>query len=301
MLALAVVLGFGWPSTFSPLAHSSLLRTGIVVTVMALMGWTLQPKSIGRSIRNPLAAMLAIGVNIFVVPLLAWPSLWLLPTELAGGLIVASLVPCTLASAAVWTRSAGGDDAIAMMTTVVTNLTCFLVAPIGLWWLLGQRAQIDVDGQMRSLLWQVVLPLIAGQAARAIGFADFADRHKKGIANAAQVGILFMVMLGSVISAERLATQPPGMGGALVAAGALACVIHIAALAVGYLVAKSFGFARPQQIAITISGGQKTLMVGLQLALSCGVSVLPMVMYHVSQLFIDTLVVRWWNRKLPDA
>jgi len=301
LLAICLLFGFSLPGFFSPLAHSSPFRNGIVVCVMILMGWTLQPRSIARSIRQPLPSLLAIGVNMVVVPILAWPSVWLLPQELSGGLIVSAIIPCTLASASVWTRAAGGDDAVAMMTTVVTNLACFVVAPLGLWLMLGQQVQIDVGNQMQSLFWQVVLPLIAGQGLRQIGLATFGDHHKKTIASVAQIGILIMVLLGSVISAERMAANPSRSGWALVATAMLASTIHTIAVAIGYFSAATLGINRPQQLAVAISGSQKTLMVGLQLALSTGVSVMPMVMYHVSQLMIDTVLVRWWTRKAAGS
>lgn len=297
LLAICLLLGFTVPGLFSPFAHFAPFRNGIVVAVMILMGWTLQPKSIARIIRQPLPSLLAIGINTAVVPLLAWPTIWLLPQELSGGLIVSAIIPCTLASASVWTRAAGGDDAVAMMTTVVTNLACFVVAPLGLWLMLGQQVQIDVGNQMRGLFWQVVLPLVAGQGLRQIGLSTFGDQHKKTIASVAQIGILIMVLLGSAISAERMAANPSRYGWALVATAMLASTIHTLAVAIGYYSAAALGIKRPQQLAIAISGSQKTLMVGLQLALSTGVSVMPMVMYHVSQLMIDTLLVRWWKQR----
>ena len=295
-LAICLVIGFGIPGPFSGIANSSSFRSGVVVVVMVLMGWTLQPKSIARSIRNPLASLLAITINVVGVPLLALPSLWFLPAELAGGLVVASLIPCTLASASVWTRAAGGDDAVAMMTTVVTNLACFVVAPIGLAMTLGQTVQINIGDQMRGLLWQVVLPLVAGQGLRQLGWAKFADTNKSGISNTAQIGILLMVLLGAVIAAERMAVATAIGFGPWLLTLVYAAGVHTAALAIGYFSAPLFGIARPQQLGIAIAGSQKTLMVGLQLALASGVSVLPMVMYHVSQLLIDTVIVRRWNQ-----
>ncbi|MGV3486618.1 MAG: bile acid:sodium symporter family protein [Planctomycetaceae bacterium] len=300
-LAACLGIGFTWPSTLAPFAHSGELRTGIIVVVMVLMGWTLDPKSIVGNIRRPLPSVLAILVNILVVPLLAWPALWVLPLELAGGLIVAWLVPCTLASATVWTRAAGGDDAVAMMTTVVTNVLCFVVAPLGIWLLLRQQAETDVGSQMSGLFFQVVAPLVGGQCLRLFGLAAWADHRKVPLATLAQVGILLMVLLGSVISAERMAANPSRAGSfwTIAATAALSWIIHLAAVGVGYYAAAAASLPRAQQLAIAISGGQKTLMAGLQLALGCGVSVMPMVLYHIGQLFIDTLLVRYWVTRLP--
>ncbi len=267
------------------------------MTVMLLMGWTLRPDRIVDAIRRPLPSFIAIFVNTVVIPLLCWPALWLLPPGMAGGLIVASLVPCTLASASVWTRAANGDDAIAMITTVVTNLACFLVAPFGLSLLLARQVQLDVSSQMAGLFFQVVLPLVLGQSLRHIGLSSWADRYQKRLAIVCQLGILTMVLFGAVISAEMLDPSDPQASSGLTAVAIFAVFVHLAAVAIGYFGAGATGCSREQKIGVAIAGGQKTLMVGLQLALDCGVSVLPMVLYHVGQLIIDTYLVRFWTRK----
>jgi sodium/bile acid cotransporter 7 len=41
-------------------------------------------------------------------------------------------------------------------------------------------------------------------------------------------------------------------------------------------------------------------MIGLQIAIECGVSVLPMIVYHVGQLLIDTVVADRWKQKHSD-
>ncbi len=285
------------------MAQSALVRNSIVVTVMLLLGWTLKPSAISRSVREPLGSVIASLINIFAVPLLTLPLLKFLPSELAGGLAVASLVPCTLATASVWTRAAKGDEAISMMTTVATNLLCFIVAPTGIWLILGAQTEVNLLDQIRGLLIQVVLPLVGGQCLRLIGLAAFADRCKPILSNAAQGGILVMVLLGSVLSYEKLPGVDPasgesGGGGALalVATGVFALFAHLTAVVMGYVAARAVGLSIDKQVAVAISGAQKTLMIGLQLSLDCGVSVVPMVMYHVGQLLIDTLLVKQWNR-----
>ena len=53
------------------------------------------------------------------------------------GMIIASATPCTLATGAVWTRRAGGNDGVTMMVTILTNSTCFIVMPLWIYWLIG--------------------------------------------------------------------------------------------------------------------------------------------------------------------
>ena len=57
------------------------------------------------------------------------------------GILVVGAIPSTLASAAVWTRRAGGNDAVAILGTIVTNLSCFVVTPVWLFQMTGETVR----------------------------------------------------------------------------------------------------------------------------------------------------------------
>jgi sodium/bile acid cotransporter 7 len=80
----------------------------------------------------------------------------------------------------------------------------------------------------------------------------------------------------------------------------LAATVHLVSMAVGWQIAARTGIARPQQIGVAIAGSQKTLMIGLHLALSPafnnGLAMLPMVAYHVCQLLLDALIAERLRR-----
>lgn len=301
-LGVCFTVGYVGASHWQPLLEVPFLRSGIVFAVMWMMGVTLQADTIQRSFTRPLPSLLAIAVNVIVVPLLCLPAMWLLPANLFGGLFIASIVPCTLASASVWTRKAGGDDSIAMMTTVVTNLACVVVVPIGILLMLSQQTNIDVADQAQKLGLIVVAPLLVAQLMRWRGLAAWADRNKPQISALAQIGILAMVGFGAIASAGVIGEAGDGAAasigaGAMLALVLIAAVVHTGALGIGIAIAKSFGLDRAQQIAVGIAGSQKTLMVGLQIAIDCGVSVIPMLVYHLSQLVIDTVVAQRWSER----
>ena len=101
-----------------------------------------------------------------------------------------------------------------------------------------------------------------------------------------------MVLLGAINVGVRLKdSSQPSLNllhiGVMLAA---VCFVHVTMLYTGVVLAKLVHFKREDQIAIAFGSSQKTLTVGLLVAMSLGVSILPMVWYHVSQLFIDTLI-----------
>lgn len=299
LIALATTFAAGYllAKPLSPLTEMSTLRSVVVFVVMWGMGITLRADTIRNSLRRPVPSLLAIAINMAIVPLLSLPAMWFLSESLFGGLFVAAIVPCTLASASVWTRKANGDDSIAMMTTVVTNVACVVVVPLGVALVLSQSAQVDAWTQMKKLASVVVAPLMLAQIMRYAGLAAWADRWKPRISFFAQFGILIMVLFGAVASAHHFGDAKAASTGVVagIALVILAAAIHLVALVIGVLSSRALGSPREHQIAVGIAGSQKTLMVGLQIALDCGVSVIPMLVYHLSQLVLDTIIAEKWK------
>jgi solute carrier family 10 (sodium/bile acid cotransporter), member 7 len=313
LVALAGVLlaGFLLPGPFRPLASAAWLRSGIVATVLFLMALPMESRVVLQTIRAPWAALLGSAINMGAMPLLAWGASHLLSGELAVGLIVASVAPCTLASAAVWTRRAGGNDTTAILVTLLTNATCFLTTPLWLKLLTRTETQMELVPMILRLGLLVVLPMTLAQLLRLSPFvAELATRRRAVGSSLAQIGILAMVLIGAVNASEHLPGAAGADGGAsAIRSTQLALMIlvtlglHATGLVLGYAVARMLGFGRPNRIAVAVAGSQKTLMVGLFVALNYfgGVAILPMISYHVGQLFLDTFAADWWAREQEEG
>ncbi len=303
-LVVSLATGLIAHDELTPLASSNWLQSTIVFIVMWMMSVSIPIELIRESIGRPWPPILASMMNLGFLPLLAYCLAPLLNTELAGGLIIAACVPSTQASAAVWTRKAGGDDTVAVFVTLITNVTCALITPALLVWLIGRSVQIDLWGLATSLFGLVVMPIMIGQTMRvSVKFASAVNKRKVVLSTLCQVGILSMVMLGAVQMGNRLASTSEAVTSltSIFMVVLLATLAHVATLVLAWYIAKATGVKRPQRIAVALSGSQKTLMIGLKLAMDCGVSILPMVIYHVSQLIIDALIADWWKRFPDDA
>lgn len=299
-LIISLVIGLVAHEPLSPLSAADWIQSTIVFIVMWMMAAPIPSELIRQSAARPWPAILASLMNLGFLPALAYFLSPLLNSELAGGLIVAASVPSTQASAAVWTRKAGGDDTVAIFVTLITNLSCALITPALLVWLIGRSVQLDLVSLAKTLLLLVVLPITIAQSMRfSSRFAGAVNQRKSLLSTLCQVGILSMVMLGAVQMGNRLAsnTAAPTSLLAVVSVILLATLAHVTTLVVAWYLAQATGVARPQRIAVALSGSQKTLMIGLKLAIDCGVSILPMVIYHVGQLVIDALIADWWKRE----
>ena len=255
------------------------------------------------SLRRPLAPLLACGVNLGLLPLFAWVIAAPLPTEMRLGLYVAAATPCTLASASVWTRRAGGNDAVAIMVTVLTNLSCFVITP--LWMVFFTGRSVDSESvQLGAMVYKlgllVVLPMAGAQLLRRLSHkvGGWAVANKTALSVGAQLGILTMVLVGAIRTGMRL--REPGSGGLalpFVAMLVAVLVLHLTMLFAGVFLGRVLGLRREDRIAVGFAGSQKTLMVGLQVAVDHGLSILPMVTYHVGQLLADTVVADWFRTR----
>ena len=296
-LLVIFVLGMCIPSVFEPFANAKTLRNVIVALVLFIMALPLNTQSVGKSIRRPWPALLASAVNVVLLPLIAWMLVQLLSGDMKTGLLVTAAVPCTLASAAVWTRKAGGDDTVSILVTAITNITCFLTVPF--WLYVTTGSEMSPEDQMRlakmpiRLGFLVVLPMALAQLLRqhkTIG--DWAKTNKLLLSKFSQVGILSMVLAGATFCGLKLQQTDWSDLSGIALMCFIALVLHLVVFAIGMRLARMCGFTWPQQIAVGIAGSQKTLMVGLDIAISYfgGLAILPMVAYHFIQLMADTVI-----------
>lgn len=294
---LAYVLGTWGREPLAPLADSSwgvALQWIDLAAIMFLMSLPLEAPAMVRALKNPVPPLIAIAISFGILPVCAWGLSMLLAPEMGRGLLVTASIPCTLASAAVWTRKAGGNDAVAILVTVVTNSLCFVVTPLWLKVLLGSGDnQVDLLGEVQKLLLFVVLPIFVGQVCRLhSGFAAWATRNKMGLSILTQCGILYTVFIGAIKTGDRLVAAAAGHLVIVETATMIAVVLglHLAMLGLGLTLARLARVNRADGIAVAFASSQKTLAVGLQLATNYGASLLPMITYHAGQLILDTLI-----------
>jgi sodium/bile acid cotransporter 7 len=137
----------------------------------------------------------------------------------------------------------------------------------------------------------VVLPMVLAQLTRTHRrWANWATENKSRLGIAAQCGILTMVFLGAIkVGPEVMGAQ--AAHGIVLIGIALAVVlfVHIVVFWLGIAIGGWIKLSREDALAVGFAGSQKTLMIGLLICLDLGVLVIPIVLYHVSQLIVDTL------------
>jgi len=297
-LLLIVLIGSTFPQAVMYLFGQISIRF-LVVPVMLLMSLTLDTSEITAVIRQPAGVVLGILLGYTAVPLLAWLAshmLWSRMPDMAVGLLIVSAMPCTLASATLWTRMAGGNDALALLITVGSNSMNFLAAPLLLTLMLGRTVSLSPLNMMRDLLIVILLPVMLGQLLRTWPpLRHGTDSHKSAISLLSKWMILTLVLTGIARATIQVQAQEKTIhaGDLLLILGAVA-LVHSLALLCGELAGRAAALPRPDRLALLFGGSQKTLPASLFVAHaffpSFALAGIPALLYHATQLIIDSLI-----------
>jgi solute carrier family 10 (sodium/bile acid cotransporter), member 7 len=287
------------------LAQTDLLRAvvspipprGVVALTLFLMAWSLESRKLFDSLKRPGPALWAMAVSYVLLPALGYvASRFFTLRDLQIGLLVATSVPCTLASAMIWTRLAGGDEAVALLVIMLTTSLSWIVTTTWLTALTGAVVVLDPGRMMLDLLVFLVLPIALGQLARSPErLRGLAVRGKIALSVLSRLLILTIILQAVVMAVDRLReTLASDVLVQLMAVAVAGLAVHLTALAVGFFGGKLFGFDRARRIAVAFACSQKTLPVGIMLIdayyRDYALAVVPMLFYHIGQLIVDTYI-----------
>jgi sodium/bile acid cotransporter 7 len=254
------------------------------------MSFTLPFDRLSRAAGNARAIGLSTAACFLLLPGLCFlVSTFLYPEDAAtaAGFALLGALPSTLASAAVWTRIAGGNDAVPLVFTALSNALAFLVMPAILLVTLSRWLPVDAAALGGALALRVLAPVAAGQVLRAI-LPRLAERLSRPISVAARILVLAIILVAVSKAADTFRDRP------LVAAGivAVTALVHGVALVATQAAATRIGLTKEDAIGVVFGGTQKSLYVGVWIAAAwypdLPGALVPILGYHVAQLVVDT-------------
>lgn len=303
LLLVVCILGFALPGPGVWLkARAPYAVKVAVMAALFLSSYGLPLGEIAKSLFHWRALALIMLASYVLMPLYAWLAariFFATGDDLAIGMLVMTAMPCTLASALIWTRLAGGSDALALAGTIITNILNFIIAP-GIFKLaLGASMTIPLPAVTKDLFITLLLPIAAGQLARLLA-AGLAERLRLLISVINRLIVLATVWL----SVSKAAQESSGLLlGRVLLVSLLVLAVHAATLASGWLL--SLRLPRAERIACAIAGSQKTLIVAIyaldNFMPGAGMAIVPVVLFHALQLVFDSMLVEIWARKRENA
>jgi sodium/bile acid cotransporter 7 len=314
-LVAVIVAAFAFPKGGAAIRQAPLALPLLTAASLFLSSVTLETTGLreGADLRG---FALGLSSTYVVAPLLAIALVRILGPQDGGAgsegyyffeaMMIVAAQAGTIASAPALTLVAGGNQALALLITLSTNLLTSLLTPLILRLTVGTVVAFPVGQMMREDALVVLLPVVAGQIVHRLGWSRIRD-FLPAIVRLPQVIILVFVYTGVAMAASRLSERPALILSFLATAAAL----HVALLVWNHRSATWLGLSEGNRTAVVFCGSQKTLPNGIYLwdkffpANPHGA--LALVCYHVFQLVLDSLLVPWLSprrsslRKLEEV
>ncbi|MBN2839355.1 MAG: arsenic resistance protein [Coriobacteriia bacterium] len=213
---------------------------------------------------------LAMFLDFIVLPAVAWGLAVAFFSNEPGlfvGMILAGLFP-TSGMTISWTGFAGGNVTAAVKMTVIGLIAASLLAPAYLLLLAGAVVEVDFVGVLRTVVFVVGIPLIAGTLTRSVLVKRYGQqRYKARIAplfpGLSTVGVLAIVFVAIALKAKMIVADP-----ALV----LRILVPLVAFyALNYLIATVAGrrmLGRADAIAVVYGSVMRNLSIALGIAMT---------------------------------
>ncbi|XP_024029510.1 probable sodium/metabolite cotransporter BASS4, chloroplastic isoform X2 [Morus notabilis] len=281
------------------------------------LGLTLRSEDIGDAAEAWPVAILGLVSILLFTPYFSRLILHfrLQPQEFVTGLAIFCCMPTTLSSGVALTQLAGGNSALALAMTVISNLLGILIIPFSISRFIASGVGVSVPTKqlLKSLVVTLLIPLVLGKVLRESfrGIGDFVDQNRKLFSKISAILLSLVPWMQVSRSRSLLLMVKPAVFLVAIGAGAL---LHLILLAFNVLTIKSLSalsgggqsvFAKKENSsAFLLVASQKTLPVMVAVVEKLGgafgesgLLVLPCVAAHLNQIILDSFLVNFWLRK----
>ena len=257
LVLVAALLALAFPSALQQIRPTVI--NPMLGVIMFGMGLTLNLQDFKIVFSRPKDVVIGCLAQFTVMPLLAWGLAWAfnLDEALALGVVLVGCCPGGTASNVI-TYLAKGDLALSVGMTGVSTLLAPLLTPLLTWALAGKSVNVDVVGMLLSILWVVILPIVAGLIVKWL-WPKFTEKT-----------IDYLPALSSIVIALIVAIIIAANANKLMAGGLIIVVVvmlhNICGLSLGYLIGRVLGLTGAKQKAISIEVGMQNSGLASSLA-----------------------------------
>ena len=257
LVLAAAVVALIVPSAFSGIKPTVI--NPLLGVIMFGMGMALRLEDFKIVFSRPKDVIIGCVAQFTVMPLLAWglAKAFQLDEALAVGVVLVGCCPGGTASNVI-TYLAKGDLALSVGMTGVSTLLAPLLTPLLTWALAGKSVDVDVVGMLLSILWVVILPIVAGLVVKGL-WPKFTERMTAYLPAVSSLAIAFIVLIIISANAQKLL-----MGGMVII---LVVVLHnLCGLSLGWLIGKLLRLTDTKRRAISIEVGMQNSGLASSLA-----------------------------------
>ncbi|XP_027365447.1 probable sodium/metabolite cotransporter BASS4, chloroplastic isoform X2 [Abrus precatorius] len=180
----AVALGLACPSLGCAADKYNVSKIG-PFGIFVISGLMLRSEEVSAAVEAWPVGLFGLVSILFLSPYFSRIILQiqLQPQEFITGLAIFSCMPTTLSSGVALTQLAGGNSALALAMTVISNMLGILIVPLSITKFVADGVGVTLPTKQlfKSLVLTILIPLILGKVLRESfkGVADFVDRNRK--------------------------------------------------------------------------------------------------------------------------
>ena len=292
LVLMAAVVALAVPGTFSGIKPTVI--NPLLGVIMFGMGMALRLEDFKIVFSRPKDVVIGCVAQFTVMPLLAvgLSRVFALDEALAVGVVLVGCCPGGTASNVI-TYLAKGDLALSVGMTATSTALAPVMTPLLVWLLAGKSVDVDVAGMLLSILWVVILPIVAGLIVKGL-WPKFTERMTAYLPAVSSVAIAFIVLIIIAANAQKLL-----MGGMVII---LVVVLHnLCGLGLGWLIGRLLRLPDAKRRAISIEVGMQNSGLASSLATlhfaAYPMATIPGAVFSVWHNISGAIVARLYNKR----
>ena len=257
LVLMAAVVALIVPSAFSGIKPTVI--NPLLGVIMFGMGMALRLEDFKIVFSRPKDVLVGCAAQFTIMPLLAvlLSRMFALDEALAVGVVLVGCCPGGTASNVI-TYLAKGDLALSVGMTATSTVLAPVMTPLLVWLLAGKSVDVNVVGMLLSILWVVILPIVAGLIVKGL-WPKFTERMTAYLPAVSSLAIAFIVLIIISANAQKLL-----MGGMVII---LVVVLHnLCGLSLGWLIGRLLHLPDVKRRAISIEVGMQNSGLASSLA-----------------------------------
>ena len=257
LVLLSAIAALTFPETISRVKPTVI--NPLLGVIMFGMGLTLRAEDFRIVFSRPKDVIIGCLAQFTVMPLLAWllARIFSLDEALTVGVMLVGCCPGGTASNVI-TYLAKGDLALSVGMTGVSTVLAPIATPLLVWLLAGQTVDVNVVGMLLSILWVVILPIVASLVVKRLWPRQTA-KATAFLPALSTLAICAIVLIVISANAGKL------MSGGLVIV--LVVMLHnMCGLGIGYGIGRLLGLSTAKRRAISIEVGMQNSGLASSLA-----------------------------------
>ena len=293
MVLLSAIVALTFPELVSQVKPTVI--NPLLGVIMFGMGLTLRADDFRIVFSRPKDVIIGCLAQFTVMPLLAWllARVFALDEALTVGVVLVGCCPGGTASNVI-TYLAKGDLALSVGMTGVSTLLAPVLTPLLVLLLAGKTVDVDVVGMLLSILWVVILPIVAGLIVKRLWprQTTAATAYLPALSSLAICAIVLIVIAAN---AQKLLSS-----GLVVM---LVVMLHnVGGLAIGYVVGTVLGMSAAKRKAVSIEVGMQNSGLASSLATlhfaAYPMATIPGAIFSVWHNLSGAIVARIYVRKI---